>query len=227
MAAALDRFWTESDNGCHPLRRAWQMEMRRTLAVAFAVGLLSVGGCSTSGLPLPGSILGYAAECPGATQPMVYGGAAPYNGAGPHPVAFVDASGNSQGSSNNPFFNDQTDPSQSAPDGTFSTEPNAWIPRTVASVQLVGCVVDNGLAQPTTIAADCGNYTTGPHGMDYESYTITLVNAKTGEQVGHPVTLAGRDIPPCPFSYANNGYNAFGTILTASQAESALGGFIS
>lgn len=221
--------------------------IRAVLAAGLAAGLLAVGACSTmppsatttapatppGQLPdsLPG-LTGYGDECPGANTPQVYNGAAPYQGRGPHPVAFVDPGDSTV---DNNFYTDDSNPNNTVPDGTFSTEPHDWIPPTVSSVQLVACVVDNwqNLSNPPT-ARDCGMYQPQGGGFPfdvqiiYDSYTITLVNAKTGKQVAPPVTIVGKQIPNCPpkVSYSLLPSAQFYTILSTAQAESAFGRYI-
>lgn len=206
----------------------------------------ATSGPTTQSGNLPSDLLGftnYGDECPGAITPQIYDGAAPYQGPGPHPIVFVDP-GDSTDLNN--FFTDASNPNNKVPDGTFSGEPHNWIPPDIASVQLVACVVDNfgeitNYSPTPVLAHDCGTYKPqgggSPFdvGIDYGSYTITLINARTGKQVAPPVTIMGQQIPRCPskVSYPSGIAIAVGaptplfyTILSTSQAESLFGRYV-
>ena len=182
--------------------------------------MLALAGCSpgSSASSAPTGLTGlsaYKAACKGTAVPQ----AAAYQGSGPHPIAFfLDGSNDGDGTLSG------IDPDWAA--------PGSWSPSDAGLIQLVACIdiTDNARSQ------DCGAYSVVPGAagrtrvtLQWQNYTISLHQAKSGALVAKPIVLVGETGNKCPDTVqptsSADTYTAY-TTLSATQIQQALNKYV-
>lgn len=187
-----------------------------TVAAAWlGTAVLALAGCSSGSST--GSLSDYNVVCNGTAVP----GAAAYQGAGPHPIAFfLDGSSGGDGTID-------------SIDADYDT-PDSWSPSAASLVQLVACINITNSSR----TKDCGAYSVVPGSsedtdvtLQWQNYTISLYQAKTGTLVTKPILLVGETGATCPYSVddstpSSNTYTVY-TSLASTQVQQALTKYVS
>lgn len=185
-----------------------------TACLGSAALALALAGCSSDSAA-SGGLSGYNVVCNGTAVP----GAAAYQGAGPHPIAFF-LGGSSGG-----------DGTLSGIDADYDV-PNSWSPSNANLVQLVACISITANSK----TQDCGDYSVIPGSsektqvtLQWQNYTISLHQAKTGTLVTKPIVLVGNTDATCPYSIdatpTSNTYTVY-TAFAPDQIQQALNKYV-
>ena len=189
-----------------------------TLAAVLLIASLAFAGVSRGGGTVSAGTApaGLQGVCDGTPDSL----AAPYTGPGPHPVDFEGDAGATS-----------VNLAENVQDGTFTNNagpqalPGSWVPAGVSDTQMVACI---STGSPGDTATTCQYVVSGMATLYYQSYTIRLWEARTGTQLGVPVTLQGNDTTcprnityqpgqPPPDLYSS---------LTAAQVQQAIGKYV-